>query len=86
MRVEQIVAAGAAAQNMLLAAHAMGLGAFWRTGPSAYDAGVKVGLGLVETWVPRWSDATWIGRALLSVARKSGEAFRVWRRGTDDPA
>src|SRR4051794_9365488 len=31
--IEQVVAAGAAAQNMLLAAHAMGLGGFWRTGP-----------------------------------------------------
>jgi len=47
--VEQIVAAGVACQNMLLAAHALGLGAFWRTGPAAYDAGVKAGLGLDES-------------------------------------
>ncbi|HTZ80513.1 MAG TPA: nitroreductase [Stellaceae bacterium] len=43
--IEQIVAAGAAAQNMLLAAHALGLGGFWRTGPIAYDAAVKRELG-----------------------------------------
>jgi hypothetical protein len=30
--VEQIVAAGAAAQNILVAAHALGFGGFWRTG------------------------------------------------------
>lgn len=44
--VEQIVAAGAAAQNMLVAAHALGYGAFWRTGAAAYDARVKRALGL----------------------------------------
>jgi len=44
--VEQVVAAGAAAQNMLVAAHAMGLGGFWRTGAIAYDPEVKRALGL----------------------------------------
>ena len=43
--VEQIVAAGAACENMLLAAHALGFGGFWRTGPVAYDAEVKRALG-----------------------------------------
>jgi nitroreductase len=47
--VEQIIAAGAAAQNMLVAAHAMGLGGFWRTGPFAYDAEVKKAFGLSAT-------------------------------------
>ena len=47
--VEQTVAVGAAAQNMLLAAHAMGLGGFWRTGPVAYDAEVKQAFGLAAT-------------------------------------
>lgn len=45
-RVEQIVAAGAAAQNILVAAHALGYGAFWRTGAAAYDDRVKRALGL----------------------------------------
>jgi nitroreductase len=44
--VEQIIAAGAAAQNMLVAAHALGFGGFWRTGAAAYDARVKRALGL----------------------------------------
>jgi len=44
--VEQVVAAGAAAQNLLLAAHGMGLGGFWRTGAVAYDEAAKRELGL----------------------------------------
>jgi nitroreductase len=44
--VEQIIAAGAAAQNILVAAHALGFGGFWRTGAAAYDADVKRSLGL----------------------------------------
>ncbi|HVH75374.1 MAG TPA: nitroreductase [Stellaceae bacterium] len=44
--VEQIVAAGAAAQNLLLAAHGMGLGGFWRTGAVAYDEEAKRAMGL----------------------------------------
>jgi nitroreductase len=44
--VEQIVAAGAAAENILVAAHALGFGAFWRTGAPAYDETVKRALGL----------------------------------------
>lgn len=44
--IEQIISAGAAAQNMLNAAYAQGVGAIWRTGGFAYDAQVKVGLGL----------------------------------------
>jgi len=44
--VEQLVAAGAAGEHIMLAAHAMGLGAFWRTGEAAYDAEIKAALGL----------------------------------------
>lgn len=44
--IEQHLAAGAAIQNMLVAAHALGLGAIWTTGANAYDDGVKAGLGL----------------------------------------
>lgn len=45
VEIENVCAVAAAAQNMLLAAHALGLGAIWRTGPAAYDAGVKTFLG-----------------------------------------
>jgi nitroreductase len=44
--IEQQLCAGAAAQNMLIAAHAQGFGGFWRTGAPAYDAYVKQALGL----------------------------------------
>ena len=44
--IEQVLAVGAAAQNMMIAAYAMGLGAMWRTGDSAYDPYVKEKLGL----------------------------------------
>lgn len=47
--IEQILSAGAAAQNMMLACHALGLGAIWRTGSMAYDGLVRDGLGLLET-------------------------------------
>jgi nitroreductase len=44
--IEQVIAVGAAVENMLLAANAMGLGVMWKTGPAAYDAGVKAAVGL----------------------------------------
>jgi nitroreductase len=44
--VEQISSAAAAAQNIMLAAHAQGYGAMWKTGAAAYDSGVKHSLGL----------------------------------------
>lgn len=45
---EQLLSAGAAVQNMLNAAFAMGLGAMWRTGPLATDPCVAEGLGLLK--------------------------------------
>ena len=47
--VEQIIAAGAAAQNMMIAAEALGFGILWRTGPVAYDPAVKAAFGLAES-------------------------------------
>lgn len=44
--VEQIAAVAAGVQNMFLLAHALGYGAMWKTGAAAYDADVKVALGL----------------------------------------
>jgi nitroreductase len=46
MAIEDIEATAAAVENMLIAAHAMGLAAAWRTGTPAYDADVKLHLGL----------------------------------------
>jgi nitroreductase len=44
--IEQVVATGAAAQNLFLAAHALGYGVMWKTGAAAYDPQVKAALGL----------------------------------------
>jgi nitroreductase len=44
--IEQVLAVGAAVQNMFLAAQALGYGAMWKTGAAAYDAKVKATLGL----------------------------------------
>ncbi|MFN8412379.1 MAG: nitroreductase [Anaerolineales bacterium] len=45
VEIENIAAASAACQNILLAAHAMGLGAKWKTGNWAFDPKVKEFLG-----------------------------------------
>jgi nitroreductase len=47
--IEQVAATAAAVQNMMLAAHSLGFGAFWRTGPAAYDVHLAKALGLLET-------------------------------------
>jgi nitroreductase len=46
--IEQQLTAGAAAQNLMLAATALGYGSMWRTGEPAYDPSVKAALGLEE--------------------------------------
>lgn len=45
LQIENICAAAAATENLLLAAHALGLGAKWRTGEWATDVRVKEFLG-----------------------------------------
>lgn len=44
--IEQILAAGSATQNILLALHSLGYAAAWKTGEAAYDTEVKKALGL----------------------------------------
>jgi nitroreductase len=46
--IELLISAGAAAQNMITAAYALGIGAIWRTGELAYHLRVRDGLGLTE--------------------------------------
>ncbi len=43
--VEQVLSAGAAAQNIMLAAHAMGYAGIWRSGSPCFDPYVKKELG-----------------------------------------
>jgi nitroreductase len=45
-KIEQMLSAAAAAQNIMLAAHALGYGAVWKTGGAAYDDEVKAALSL----------------------------------------
>ncbi|QFU00978.1 Putative NAD(P)H nitroreductase YdjA [Halomonas sp. THAF5a] len=47
-KIEQVISAGCAAHGILLAAHAQGLGAMWRSGKYAFDPTVRKGLGLAE--------------------------------------
>ncbi|NHN30947.1 nitroreductase family protein [Paenibacillus agricola] len=47
-RQEEFAAAHSAAQNMLLAAHAMGLGAIWRSGDPMYHERMNQAFGLSE--------------------------------------
>lgn len=47
--IEQILSTAAAAQNILIAAHAEGFGAKWLTGANAYDEHVKQALGLAPS-------------------------------------
>jgi len=49
VEIEEVAACAAAVQNLLLAAHALGLGAIWRTGDPAYDSDVKAFLGFAPT-------------------------------------
>ena len=65
--LEQEVSAGCAAQNILHAAHAQGLGAMWRTGDMAYHPVVKEGLGVSE-------EETIIGFIYLGTANKMRKA------------
>jgi len=46
--VELLLSAGCAAHAIVLAAHAQGIGAIWRTGELAYETAVMQGLGLDE--------------------------------------
>lgn len=46
LEIENVCAAAAAVENLLLAAQSLGLATFWRTGPAAYDPSVKAFLGL----------------------------------------
>ncbi|WP_447555780.1 nitroreductase family protein [Vreelandella sp. EE22] len=47
-KMEQVISAGCAAHGILLAAHALGLGAMWRSGKYAFDPVVRKGLSLEE--------------------------------------
>jgi nitroreductase len=76
--IEQVVAVGAAAQNILVAAHAEGLGGFWRTGAPAYDPEVKEALGFAsgDTIV----GFLYLGAVALAGPPRSAEPAPIVRR------
>ncbi|HKE39435.1 MAG TPA: nitroreductase [Casimicrobiaceae bacterium] len=47
--IEQILSGGAAAQNIMVAAFALGFGCAWKTGEAAYDPEIKSAFGLAPT-------------------------------------
>ncbi len=46
--IEQILSAGAAAENLMVGAYALGYGCTWKTGDAAYDPDIKTALGLAH--------------------------------------
>ncbi len=47
--IEQILSAGAAAENVMVSAFALGFGCAWKTGEAAYDPEIKSAFGLAPT-------------------------------------
>ncbi len=60
---EDFAATAAATQNVLLAAHALGLGAIWRTGEMAYRPEVAAFLGLAQS--DRIVSVVYLGRPAM---------------------
>ncbi|MDQ3006972.1 MAG: nitroreductase family protein, partial [Chloroflexota bacterium] len=77
---ENICAVAAACQNLLLAAHAMGLGAKWRTGEWARDDKVKEFLGFsADQHILAFIYVGYPEFILEPVPRPSFEDRTVWR-------
>jgi len=68
--VEQLLAVGCAAHGLLLAAHAQGLGAVWRTGEFAYDRYVAGGRTVAGIYLSGHA-----GRRLAQAAGAGAEGF-----------
>jgi nitroreductase len=47
--IEQVLSAGAAAENVMVAAFALGYGCAWKTGDAAYDPAIKAAFDLAPT-------------------------------------
>lgn len=84
VEIEEIESGAAAAQNMLLAAHALGLGAIWRTGDPAYDRAVAEYLGFSERG--RILGFIYLGYPAIEKERTSHVSFEemtTWRGWVD---
>jgi nitroreductase len=81
-RREEHAAVHAAVQNMLLQAHALGLGAIWRTGAPAYHADMKSAFGLLEAdEVVGFIYVGYPAHALPAKEQPSYESKTVWLDG-----
>jgi nitroreductase len=78
--VEQLAAAVAATQNIMLAANAQGYGAMWKTGAPAYDATVKQALGLApdDDIVGFIYLGKQVGGGIQAARPAAGEYVSVW--------
>lgn len=82
VEIEDVCAGAAAVQNMLLAAHHLGLGAMWRTGPAAFDPLVKEFLGFAPD--QHLLAFVYVGYAEgepAALERPSFEEFTAWMEG-----
>jgi nitroreductase len=81
--VEDLQACSAAIQNLLLAAHASGLGAQWRTGSGAYDPAIKAYLGFAPA--DEIAGFVYVGypregfESRLKSRQRSHQALTEWR-------
>jgi nitroreductase len=79
--VEQLCSTAAAAQNIMLAAHAQGYGAMWKTGAPAYDPDVKRALGLAadDEIVAFLYLGTQVGAGSPAMRPAARDHVSVWR-------
>ena len=79
IETENLSAASAACQNLLLAAHAMGLGGMWRTGEWASDVHVKEFLGFTpDQYIAAFLYIGWPAGPVEPPQRPGFEDRTVW--------
>lgn len=85
VEIEEILATAAAVQNLLLTAHAMDLGAMWRTGDACYDPEVEAFFGLSEK--ARLLGFVYVGYPAMAApraTRRPTEELTEWRGWEDN--
>ncbi len=75
--VEQVAAVCAAIENLILAAHALGLGTMWKTGAAAYDPQVRAALGFGAS--DQILGFIYLGTAVAHAPVREGEIAAVTR-------
>ncbi|MCP5471098.1 MAG: nitroreductase family protein [Sinobacteraceae bacterium] len=75
--VEQIAAVAAGIENLILAAHALGFGSMWKTGPAAYNPIVNRALGFEPT--DRILGFVYLGTAVTRAPVRAAEIDAVTR-------